>query len=53
MLDWYSANIVCTNCGHKEVIKIPKGWTIESIIHEQPCVNCGCETLEKVIEEQD
>ena len=40
----YTYRAVCTNCGNRELIEIPKGITIEQYLSGRGCDNCGCNT---------
>lgn len=39
----YRQSVLCTNCGKKELVSIPKGKRI----NDYQCSNCGCKTLVK------
>lgn len=42
MLETYTMDVACTNCGHIEMDReINKGTTISEV----DCDNCGCESL--------
>jgi len=41
--DTYQMKEVCTNCGNRQVVTIPKG---EEKPRRSTCSNCGCFTVE-------
>jgi hypothetical protein len=47
----YELNVICTNCGRKDVIKVPFGQEFKgrgcfgSTPSDQVCNKCGCATL--------
>lgn len=44
----YTLDVVCTNCGHKTSILIPKGE--EFCSEDYKCLYCGCaETLVRML----
>jgi len=35
----------CTNCGHLQDLKIPKGERKEQFLKKGVCENCGCDNV--------
>jgi len=42
---YYDLEVRCTNCFHREVIKLPRGSRLEEI--ETKCRHCGCNALDR------
>jgi len=46
----YEIRAQCSNCGSKNIIRIPKGITIKEHLAEKQanCSYCGCDTIELI-----
>ena|GEM_PF-3492224 len=41
----YMVRASCTNCGHLQDLKIPKGERKEQFLKKGVCENCGCDNV--------
>ncbi len=43
----YSMTLVCSNCGGKDEVDIPKGQPVSIFLNYHRCPNCGCATMQR------
>jgi formate dehydrogenase maturation protein FdhE len=49
---YYTIRVSCTNCGHLQDLKVPKGERKEQFLKKGVCESCGCDNVLVLREEE-